>query len=211
MNGGKGAGAATWETAWRDSLQTLLVGVGCGGVVGLLSGRVLVDPGAPRQGPAALGCDTQPLWGWCDAEWCGGRGRWGLGRPFRASGFSFCVLPRALPWAAIGRAVGALSWMWRGGSPVTLQGAMAGAVGSALLSVWGEAEGSLLRRNKATLECVLWGRGGRLMGFRGLYSPPNPVDAAMGRQGRSTRADVDIGAPSEEFVQRGGRGGIYDL
>lgn len=32
----------------RDSLQTLLVGVGCGGIVDLLPGRVAHNPGSPR-------------------------------------------------------------------------------------------------------------------------------------------------------------------
>ena len=48
--GGRVAGLFEDAHSSRCALRRagLLVGVGCDGVVGLLSGRVLVDPGAPR-------------------------------------------------------------------------------------------------------------------------------------------------------------------
>jgi len=41
--------------ARRSSMQTLLVGVGCGDVLDLLPGVAGGKPGRPRQGSAALG------------------------------------------------------------------------------------------------------------------------------------------------------------
>ena len=40
---------------WRSLLQTLLVADGCGGVLGLLSGRFFRYPGSPRLGSADPG------------------------------------------------------------------------------------------------------------------------------------------------------------
>ena len=47
----------------RNSMQTLLVGVGCGEVLDLLSGVAGGNPGRPRQGSAALGYIMPPLQG----------------------------------------------------------------------------------------------------------------------------------------------------
>ena len=49
--------------AWRSSMQTLLVGVGCGEVLDLLPGIADGNPGLPRQGSAALGYIMPPLQG----------------------------------------------------------------------------------------------------------------------------------------------------
>jgi hypothetical protein len=54
----------------RGVLQTLLVNVGCGGVPGLLPGRVLPYPGSPRQGSADPGLYYAALSGLV----CGGNG-----------------------------------------------------------------------------------------------------------------------------------------
>ena len=56
-----GGAGAFWSAvqrganAWRRSLQTLLVDDMCSGALGLLSGRMLLDPGSPRLGSADTG------------------------------------------------------------------------------------------------------------------------------------------------------------
>ena len=51
----------------RGVLQTLLVSVECGGVLGLLSDLVSQYPGSSRLGSADPGLNPQPFQGWCVA------------------------------------------------------------------------------------------------------------------------------------------------
>ena len=56
--GGKGCAGVMCHrgaNAWRSLVQALLVDVGCGGVLGLLSGRFYRYPGSPRLGSADPG------------------------------------------------------------------------------------------------------------------------------------------------------------
>ncbi|MDB6005736.1 MAG: hypothetical protein JWR15_2723 [Prosthecobacter sp.] len=48
--------------AWRGSLQTLLVDALCGGVLGLLPGRVMFTQGRLAEARLTLGCITQLRW-----------------------------------------------------------------------------------------------------------------------------------------------------
>jgi len=53
--GGLGVMCHRGARVWRSLLQTLLVATGCGGVLGLLSGRARHYPGSPRLGSADPG------------------------------------------------------------------------------------------------------------------------------------------------------------
>lgn len=53
--GGFGAMCHRGANVWRSLLQTLLVDALCGGMLGLLSGRVRFYPGSPRRGSADPG------------------------------------------------------------------------------------------------------------------------------------------------------------
>ncbi len=60
--GGSGARACCGDNVRRSLVQTLLVDAGCGGVLGLLPGRVRFYPGSPRLGSADPGlCYAAPL------------------------------------------------------------------------------------------------------------------------------------------------------
>jgi|GEM_PF-3454371 len=54
--------------ARRGSLQTLLMRMGCEGVLGLLPDLIVKTQGRLAQARLTLGYVTQPLWGWCEAE-----------------------------------------------------------------------------------------------------------------------------------------------
>ena len=60
---------------WRSSVQTLLVAAGCGGVLGLLSGRARLYPGSPRLGSADPGLNYATPLGLVWRGAVGGTGR----------------------------------------------------------------------------------------------------------------------------------------
>lgn len=56
--GGLGVMCHCGANTWRSFLQTLLVAAGCGGVLGLLPGRLYRYPGSPRLGSADPGLNS---------------------------------------------------------------------------------------------------------------------------------------------------------
>ncbi len=87
--------------ARRSLWQTLLAGVGCGGILGLLPGRLRTDPGkySPRLGIPGLN-DAAPLvlewWGGGVVEWWSGGvvTRWK--RKVFQQGYAECLASRTV-------------------------------------------------------------------------------------------------------------------